>query len=203
MSPALAQYADVLRSLTRTDPDPRVRRRAHALLLVAEGHPGAAVARLFETGPNRVRAWRARFLAGGRRGLADEPRTGRPPKLDAAALAFLVEALETGPQAYGLPVTVWSVRDLREVLVARLGIRVCPATVHRAVQRLGYRYRRPRHDLRHRRDGEAVAAAEEALAWLRKKAPTPPASSASSTWTRARSTVTPAWRRCGSDGDAR
>jgi putative transposase len=203
MSPALAPYADDLRGLARTDHDPRVRRRAHALLLVAEGHPVAAVARLFETGPNRIRAWRARFLAGGRRGLADGPRSGRPPKLDAAALAFLAEALEASPQAYGLPVTVWSIRDLREALAARRGVRVCTATVHRAVQRLGYRYRRPRHDLRHRQDQEAVAAAEEVLAWLRKKASTPPANSASSTWTSARSTGTPAWRRCGSGGGAR
>ncbi len=169
MAPTLAPCADDLRGLTRTDPDPRVRRRAHALLLVAEGRTVAAVARLFETGPNRIRAWRARFLAGGRRGLADEPRSGRPPKLNAAALAFLAEALEASPQAYGLPVTVWSIRDLREVLAARLGVRVCTATVHRAVQRLGYRYRRPRHDLRHRQDQEAVAAAEEVLAWRRKK----------------------------------
>jgi transposase len=203
MSPALAPHAAALRRLTRTDPDPRVRRRARAPLLVAEGQPVAAAARLCETSPNRVRAWRARFLAGGRRGLADEPRPGRPPKLDAAALAFLGEALEAGPQAYGLPVTVWSIRDLREVLVARLGIRVCPATVHRAVQRLGYRYRRPRHDLRHRQDQEAVAAAEEVLAWLRKKALAPPPSSASSTRTSARSTAAPGWRKCGSDGGSR
>ncbi len=126
-------------------------------------------------------AAKARFLAGGRRGLADEPRSGRPPKLNAAALAFLAEALEASPQAYGLPVTVWSIRDLREVLAARLGVRVCTATVHRAVQRLGYRYRRPRHDLRHRQDQEAVAAAEEVLAWRRKKALAPPANSASFT----------------------
>ncbi|MDP9363810.1 MAG: winged helix-turn-helix domain-containing protein [Chloroflexota bacterium] len=168
MCSALAPRADDLRRLARTDPDPRVRRRAHALLLVAEGHPVAAVARLFETGPSRVRAWRTRFVSGGRTGLADEPRTGRPPKLD-AAMAFLTEALEAGPQGYGLPVTVWSIRDLREVLAARLGVRVCAATVHRAVQRLGFRYRRPRHDLRHRQDQEAVAAAKEVLAWLRKK----------------------------------
>jgi transposase len=203
MSPTLAPHGDDLRGLARTDPDPRVRRRAHALLLVAEGQAVAAVARTFETGPNRIRAWRARFLAGGRRGLADDPRSGRPPKLDAAALAFLAEALEASPQAYGLPVTVWSIRDLREVVAARLGVRVCTATVHRAVQRLGYRYRRPRHDLRHRQDREAVAAAEEVLAWLRKKASPPPAGSASSTWTSARSTATPTWRRPGSGGAAR
>ncbi len=123
--------------------------------------------------------------------------------MDAAALAFLEEALTAGPQAYGLPVTIWSIRDLREVLAQRLGVRVCVATVHRAVQRLGYRYRRPRHDLTHRQDHEAVAAAEELLAWLRKKALTPPARCTSSTWTSAKSTATRGWRKSGGDEGTR
>ena len=197
MSSDLGAQQEMLHQLTRTDPDPRVRRRAHALLLLTQDSSVVAVARLFATAPHRVRAWRSRFLAGGRQGLADEPRTGRPPKLDAVALAFLSEALETGPQAYGLPVTIWSIRDLRDVLAHRLGVRVCTATVHRAVQRLGYRYRRPRHDLTHRQDQEAVAAAEDVLTWLRKKAVTPPANCAWSTSTSARFTVIPAWQRCG------
>ncbi len=197
MSGDLCAQQEVLRHVTRTDPDPRVRRRAHALLLLSDGHSVSAVARLFATAPHRVRAWRSRFLASGRQGLADEPRTGRPPKLDAVALAFLAEALEASPQTYGLPVTIWSVRDLRDVLAHRLGVRVCTATVHRAVQRLGYRYRRPRHDLTHRQDAEAVAAAEEVLTWLRKKAVTPPASCDWSTSTSARFTVIPTWQKCG------
>ena len=197
MSMELSAQREVLHHLTRTDPDPRVRRRAHALLLLSRGQSVMAVARLFETAPHRVRAWRSRFLIGGRQGLADAPRTGRPPKLDAAALAFLEEALEASPQTYGLPVTIWSIRDLRAVLAQRLGVRVCTVTVHRAVQRLGYRYRRPRHDLRHRQDLEAVAAAEHVLAWLRKKALAPPTNSIWSTSTNARSMVIPAWQKCG------
>ena len=197
MSSDLRVQQEMLRQLTRTDPDPRVRRRAHALLLLTQDYSVVAVARLFATAPHRVRAWRSRFLAGGRQGLADEPRTGRPPKLDAAALTFLSEALEAGPHAYGLPVTIWSIRDLRDVLAHRLGVRVCIATVHRAVQRLGYRYRRPRHDLTHRQDQEAVAAAEDVLTWLRKKAGTPPATCAWSTSMSARFTVIPAWQKCG------
>ena len=197
MSLDLYAQQETLRQLTRTDPDPRVRRRAHALLLLTEGHAVVAVARLFETAPHRVRPWRSRFLASGRDGLADAPRTGRPPKLGAVALAFLEETLEASPQAYGLPVTIWSIRDLRAVLAAHLGIRVCPATVHRAVQRLGYRYRRPRHDLTHRQDQEAVAAAENVLTWLRKKAMTPPVNCGWSPATRARSTLIPAWPKCG------
>jgi transposase len=174
MSSELRAQQEMLRQLTRTDPDPRVRGRAHALLLLTLDHSVVAVARLFATAPHRVRVWRSRFLAGGRQGLADEPRTGRPPKLDPAALAFL-----------------------REVLAARLGIRVCTATVHRAVHRLAYHYRRPRHDLTHRQDAEAVAAAQEVLAWLRKKAVTPPANCGWSTSTSARFTVIPAWQESG------
>ena len=203
MSSELRAQQEMLRLLTRTDPDPRVRRRAHALLLLIQDYSVVAVARLFATSPHRVRAWRSRFLAGGRQGLADEPRTGRPRKLDVAALAFLSEALEASPQAYGLPVTIWSIRDLRAVLAARLGIRVCTATVHRAVQRLGYRYRRPRHDLTHRQDSDAVAAAENVLAWLRKKAVTPPANCVWSTSRSARFTVIPAWQKCGNGAGVR
>jgi transposase len=199
----LRAQQETLRHLTRTDPDPRVRRRAHALLLLTEGHSVVAAARLFETAPHRVRAWRSRFLASGRQGLADEPRSGRSPKLDATALAFLEEALETGPQVYGLPVTIWSIRDLRAVLAHRLGVRVCATTVHRVVQRLGYRYRRPRHDLTHRQDHEAVAATTEVLVWLRKKALTPPAHFASSTWMSAKSTAIPGWRKSGGDEGVR
>ena len=203
MSVELCAQRETLRQLIRTDPDPRVRRRAHALLLLTEGHAVVAVARLFETAPHRVRVWRSRFLASGRHGLADELRPGRPPKLDAVALAFLAEALEASPPTYGLPVTIWSIRDLREVLAQHLGVRVCTTTVHRAVQRLGYRYRRPRHDLSHRQDQEAVAATTEVLAWLRKKALTPPAHFASSTWMSAKSTAIPGWQRSGSDEGVR
>src|SRR6187549_1982661 len=99
MSSDVPSQQATLRHLTRTDPDPRVRRRAHALLVLSEEYSVAAVAQLFATAPHRVRVWRARFLARGRDGLGDAPRSGRPPKLDPSALAFLEEALETGPQA--------------------------------------------------------------------------------------------------------
>jgi hypothetical protein len=62
---------------------------------------------------------------------------------------------------------------------------------------LGYRYRRPRHDLRHRQDAEAVAAAKQVLDWLEKKALLSPDDSIWSIWTTASSTLIPRWRRSG------
>ena len=197
--PSLQERADELRRLAKSDPDPRVRRRAQAVFMLAQGEPVLGVARWFRTAPHRVRAWRGWFLEGGRDRLADGRRTGRPPKLGPAELALLDEALERGPQAYGWPVTVWSIRDLCEFLWQQRHVRVSVYTVHRAVQGLGYRYRRPRHDLRHRQDRDAVASVKEVLTWL-GKAPAP-GSSIWSTSTSARSIATPGWRRSG-DGAA-
>lgn len=197
MAVELADERETLRHLMRTDSDPRVRHRAHALLLVAEGETVAAVARTFATAGHRVRAWRMRFLAEGRAGLVDWSRRGRPPKLGEADRAFLQQALDQGPQSYKLPVTVWSLRDLQALVQRERGIAVSVYTMHRVVLSLGYRYRRPRHDLRHRQDAEAVAAAKRVLDWLQKKTLLRPDDPLWSTWTNAKSTPIPIWQRSG------
>jgi hypothetical protein len=53
---ALKERADELRRLVKTDPDPRVRRRAQALFMLAEGAAVLEVARWVRTAPHRVRA---------------------------------------------------------------------------------------------------------------------------------------------------
>ena len=111
-----------LQHVMKTDPDPRVRQRAHALLLVTEGQTQASVARLFHTSAYRVHVWQERFVSEGRAGLADRARGGRPPKLTEADRAFVEAALDRGPQAYGLPITVWTLRDLQALLEGERGI---------------------------------------------------------------------------------
>lgn len=186
-----------LHHLTKTDPDPRVRRRAQALLLVEEGHSQASAARLLHTSAYRVHVWQERFAGEGRAGLVDRPRGGRPHALSAADRALLEAALEQGPQAYGVPVTNWSIRDLQALLQRERGVKVSVYTLHRAVQALGYRYRRPRHELTHRQDREAVAAAGQVLDWLQKKQLLRPEDSIWSTWMSVKSTPTPTWQRSG------
>lgn len=191
--------------LTKTDPDPRVRRRAQALVVVAEGASLAGAARLFHTSAYRIRVWQMRFAEAGRAGLVDRPRGGRPAKLSADDLAFLAEALDQGPQAYELPMTIWSIRDLQALLQRERGVAVSVYTVHRAVHDLGFCYRRPRHDLTYRQDAQAVAAAQRVLDWLQKKqlirANDPLLrewnDSIWSTWTNAKSIPTPTWQRSG------
>lgn len=88
-----------LQHVIKTDPDPRVRRRAHALRLVEEGQTPASVARLFHTSADRVHVWQERLMSAGREGLADRSRGGRPRKRAPDDRAFVEEALDRGPQA--------------------------------------------------------------------------------------------------------
>lgn len=192
-----------LRQLIKTDPDPRVRQRAQAVLLVEQGRSLAYVGRLLEMAPHRIRIWQRRYAAEGRAGLEDRSRRGRPPALDAADRAYVQAALEQGPQAFGLPLTLWTLRDLQAFLLRERGLRVSVCTLHRVVHALGYRYRRPRHDLRHRQDAEAVAAAKQVLNWLEKKALLSPDDSIWSTWTSARSTLIPRWQKSGGGAGSR
>jgi transposase len=193
----LASHRECLYQLTRTDPDPRVRHRADGLLLLADGMAVCRAARLMQTADGRLRAWRARSLAAGRAGLADRPRAGRPPKLDATARQQLEAVLDRSPLDEGYPVTTWTVADLTDWL-ARHGWVVHAATVYRALHALGFVYRRPKHDLTHRQDAAAVATAQHALAELQKRGLLPGRASASSTSMSATSTPIPTWSRSGS-----
>jgi transposase len=185
-----------------------VRRRAQAVLLVVEGRSVNSVAALFHTAGHCVRTWRDRFTSEGRAGLLDRPRRGRTPKLGEAEQAFLEEVLARDPADYGLPVTVWSIRDLQALLKRERGLDVSVYTLHRVLHAMGYRYRRPRHDLTHRQDAEAVASTKQVLEWLRKKVGTglEPANGPASAWSTsmsARSTPTHGWFKSGDGAAAR
>jgi len=191
-----------LKHLMNTHPDPRLRHRAHGVLLVCEGHLVSEVARLFHTAAHCVRTWRDRFFAEGEVGLQDRSRRGRPPKLDAAARQFLATTLEQPPGDFGLPMTVWSIRDLQALLLRERQIQVSIYTIHRTVHALGFRYRRPRHDLTHRQDKDAVASAKQVLAWLEKKALLHPSDAVWSLWMNVRSIPIQGWQKSGNDGDS-
>ncbi|HEV8193604.1 MAG TPA: hypothetical protein VGP82_19270 [Ktedonobacterales bacterium] len=101
---------------------------------------------------------------------ADDRRNWMRPR------AFLSDALDQEPHASGFPVKLWRLRDLQTLLVrerGERGVQVSMATRSRVVHSLGYNSRRPRqlcHDLIHRQDVAAVAAAKQVLDWWQKNA---------------------------------
>lgn len=200
MESPLVPSKDILLHLSRTDPNPRVRHRAQGLLILCASPSQAQAARLLGTGAKQLRAWTTRFLAEGRDGLVDRPRSGRPPKLGPEAEAFLQRVVGELPADHGYPVATWTLADLTDLL-ARNGWVVAVTTVERHLHALGYRYRRPRHDLHHRQDAEAVATAKQTLAALQKRGPIAAAKRASSISTSAVCTPIRTWQRFGSGAD--
>jgi hypothetical protein len=59
-------------------------KRARMVLLAAEGMPNAQIARAVGVSRPTVIGWRDRYVQGGIKGLADEPRSGRPREISEA-----------------------------------------------------------------------------------------------------------------------
>ena len=102
-----------------------VSRRARAVLLMAQGLSGVKVAERVGYTVVQVSRIRRRFAEGGVAGLADRPKSGRPPTVTARKRAQIV-ALTLKPPGAGR--THWSTRDLAR----KTG--VSHATVHRLWQ---------------------------------------------------------------------
>jgi transposase len=117
-----------LESWTRSSTAPAGRvERARVVLAVADGAGTSETARRLGLSRPTVIKWRERYAAHGIAGLADEARSGRPKRVDDAAI--LAATLEPPPAK--LSVTHWSTR----LLAGELG--VGDATVARAWRRFG------------------------------------------------------------------
>ena len=79
----------------------RVSQRAHLIWLSAQHYPVPELATLFGTSRTTVRFWIRRFDANGPAGLYDEPRRGRPHKLDPGGLETMLTMLQDDPSHAG------------------------------------------------------------------------------------------------------
>lgn len=149
--------------------DLRVRQRAQLIRLLDKGHPPEAVADLMAISVGQVYWWYNRWREEGLAGLSDKPRSGRPTVGDAAYLAKLAEVLEQEPPALGYGFNVWNARRLIAHLEQETGVKMAERTFRDLLARLGYVYRRPKHDLTPLQDQAAKERAEETLEMLKKK----------------------------------
>src|SRR5579863_9797900 len=85
-------------------------KRARMVLLAAEGMPNAQIARVVGVSRPTVIAWRDRYTQGGIKALEDEPRSGRPPRID--EVDVVVATLAGGGPPQRLGVAHWSARLL-------------------------------------------------------------------------------------------
>lgn len=166
----------------RDDPRAEVVRRATAIHALHLGHKPGQVAEMMKAGKSTVTRWQRRWRTEGIEGLADQPRSGRPPKANESYQAALERTLAQSPADYGYPFAVWTLERLAEHLERETGIGLSIGRLQVWLDRLGYVYRRPKRDLRHRQDPKARA---EMQVWLEEIKKTPlPEKLNSSLWTK-------------------
>jgi transposase len=92
--------------------------RARIVLGAAAGLANAAIARKLQIAPNTVGKWRKRFCREGLDGLADRKRSGRPRAFPPVVVAYAKAVACELPATRGVPLSRWSLAELREELLA-------------------------------------------------------------------------------------
>ena len=122
----------------------RVSQRAHMVLLSIQGQAVPVIAIFFQTSRVTVRFWIKRYNAQGPDGLYDEPRSGRPHKVNASVRETLLECLKDEPLQEGSVATFWTVAMLVLVVIDKLGFWLSRSTVRSLLHKLGLSWGRPR-----------------------------------------------------------
>jgi len=92
--------------------------RARIVLLASAGWANQAIARKLAIAPNTVGKWRKRFFQEGVDGLADRKRSGRPRVFPPVVVAYAKAVACELPATRGVPLSRWSLAELRAELLA-------------------------------------------------------------------------------------
>jgi len=160
-------------------PQAEVRQRATAIRMLHLGHKPETVAELFAVAPSTVWNWHRRYRAEGLAGLANQPKSGRPAKADAAYVQAVATTLEADPRELGYSFSIWTINKVRLHLAKATGILLSYSRMRALLRKQGYVHRQPKHDLSEWQDEQAKAAAKELLDWLKKSPSTTTPSSSS------------------------
>ncbi|HEV3505398.1 MAG TPA: winged helix-turn-helix domain-containing protein [Actinomycetes bacterium] len=141
--------------------------------MFAQGRTQAEVAHQLGVSRQSAHLWHARYLQGGVDALRSRGPTGPDPKLSAAQLAKVEEALLAGAQANGFDTDLWTLERVAVVITQLTGVRYHPGHVWVILRhRLGWTLQRPERRASER-DEQAITrwVAQE---WPRiKKGPAP------------------------------
>jgi transposase len=117
-----------------------LRRRAEAILLLAQGRTPTEVAAIVTTRRDSIYIWRRNWLAQGLDGLAEGRHTGRPGMLNEEQLQYLAELADQG--TYAIP-------QLLALLQTRYPqVSMQPQSLRRMMRQLGFRWKRTRYSLK-------------------------------------------------------
>ena len=156
-------------------------RRLEAARMFACGATQAEVARTFAVSRQAASVWYRQWHHGGESALRGAGRTGRPPRLSAAELDAVDQALRLGPQAFGFDTQLWTLDRIAAVIQQLTGVRFHPGHVWRLLRRLDWSVQRPTRRALQR--DEAEIARWRAQEWPRIKGGRRSGTRGSASWT--------------------
>src|SRR5438552_9924605 len=135
------------RQLTETA-DARLFRRIVAVVEFDYGRSAADLARMLGVTRQSVYNWIETYTQDhDPAALQDDPGRGRHPALDEDEQHLLEALLAVSPQQLGYPHVSWTMPLLQDVLEIATERRLSDDTLRRALHRLDFGWKRPRHDL--------------------------------------------------------
>ena len=142
-------------------------RRLEAARMFACGATQAEVARTFGVLRQAASVWYRQWHHGGEPALRGAGRVGRRPRLSAAELGAVEQALRLGPQVFGFDTQLWTLRRVAVVIERLVGVRFHPGHVWRLLRRLDWTVQQPARRAIQR--DEAEIARWRAQEWPRIK----------------------------------
>ena len=117
--------------------------KALMVILSSEGRKVSEIAKTLKRNPHTVRDWLKRYIASGITGLKRKYSPGRPDDKRAKLKEHVHKILGDSPVKHGYQDNVWSVPLIKHDAALKLGLYVGNDTVTRALNALGYSYKRP------------------------------------------------------------
>jgi len=158
VSPLTDEQFVELKSIMKNSTKPRVRQRAHGILLSSEGFPIDEIARICRVDRDTVSRWIDNWESFGVSGLNDKPRPGGPPILTESEKQVVLELVKEHPRS--IPLIVAFIFDKTKK-------KVSGTTVKRILKAAKLRWKRIRASVKGQRDEAEFEAASIELAELK------------------------------------
>lgn len=146
----------------------RETRKALAIRMSLQNETTTSIASRLNLSDSTVRRWIHAFNAEGLDSIPNAEIPGRPRTADEEFDAATTEALAKSPKDCGYDATVWSADLLRGHLYLVTRAKVCQRTMYNVLHRLGYSYKRPKLDLKHKQNPKEVSRAKRETASAKK-----------------------------------
>ena len=117
--------------------------KALMVLLCSEGQKVDQIASTLKRNPHTVRDWLRRYIKSGIKGLSRNYSPGRPDEKRSKIKEHIAAVIASSPVVHGYNDQVWSVPLIAHDSRQKLNIKVSNDTVTRALNSMGYSYKRP------------------------------------------------------------